>query len=275
MIRARSYQPRGRVKLGPSEMNKACVFALYARQEYDLVSHTVPTRTNVSRDAGHAGIADVFAGGAEGASDLNFGDYGPTRDLGKLPATFSVYASGSDISKAAWACHTDADVAGGWTFGYQSAQTAPGFRSVYSTTDQKIAFGTSALLNSSQQDYAVSLAYDGQPTPNVSVFWNGQTAAAIGGSVSVVSNGSGTPGSGAGQNLYIGRARYNGAQSMTGGIYLVHICSEQWGPDKLKAWGENPWQVFAPDPEVAYAFAYGVGAAGATGSALYFGAGSS
>jgi hypothetical protein len=213
-----------------------------------------PTLTGVTPITKNVGRGWSFPGGSEGAADINFGTCAATADLGGtgVPATWAFIALSHVLNETALACHTDANIADGWSVGYHNSDL--GIALTRSGANLRVAAVSGISSGRWQADTVYSAVYTftgvlGAGPSAVSIYLNG---------LQEDSNGDGDSGStspASAESLYLGRRRYDTALSHNGQIFLALISRRLWSETDVRAFHDNPWQVFQRSANRVFSFA--------------------
>jgi hypothetical protein len=227
--------------LRPSSLNRGCIFCWSGYTAGNFTG--TPVKTGVSKVALGQHRAWSFAGGAEAASDMNFGALATTADLHEQPATWAFVASAPDLTQCALACQTDANVAKGWSVGYHrgTSNFGLGVCFIRSTTNLR---KTITELPTGTFVFSVSYA-GGNAASGVSLYLNGRPATTY-----ETQDGVGTSTPATAESLYLGRRRYDTALSHSGKIALAFIANRIWSDAEHRAFAANPFRVFASKPGI-------------------------
>ena len=222
-----------------SSLSHSLVFAWRAKETIDQITGLKPAETGVSRAYG-VRHAYRFFGGAEGASDLNFGAHTGTNNLAASAATWAFLATAASVSNCRLACQNDANsVNAGWQVGRTVVlgNTHLGLALERSSADYRISVQGNETIG---RPFTFVVVSDGSvPTPTVSIYLNGQPITSV-----FTSGGSGTTAPATGQNLYLGRTRFDTAGSHDGMIEVALIANRQWSQGEAQAFHRNPHAVF-------------------------------
>jgi hypothetical protein len=222
-----------------SSLSSGLVFAWSADMpSTDIVTGAKGARTNVQSGQGSPlGTACNFNGGAEGASDINFGNLVETASLHMGPVTWAFIASvtsGFNVNgAAAYCCHSDANNDRGFNLlsdsnGWIHLDIIRPSNGFWGTADQQPALG---------ELFAVVVTFDGVAlTTGVHAYKNG---------IPLVSNGSGdstgSTGAATAENLYLGRSRGTINSSHNGLMAMQLMANRVWTDREIQDWSGNPW----------------------------------
>jgi hypothetical protein len=232
-----------------SSLTRGLVLGWRAHEPIDLTSGVKPTETGVSR----AHKAYAFKGGAEAASDLNFGLHASTNDLHEQPATFAFLATSNVISETALACHTDANSDRGWSVGYHyDDHTGPqvfglGLVHVAASTNLRVITTT---LPPAGSLYTLVIASD-STSAGTKIWVNGAP-----GTLSASPDATGGSGVASAESLYLGRRRFDTALSHNGRIYVAAIANRVWTAAEALAFHRDPYSLWAAPSKTARARAF-------------------
>jgi predicted GNAT family acetyltransferase len=249
--------PDGAVRLaGASPLVRGLEFAWLGGQRRSLVRNLSGTPTGVALATSRAGRATAFAGGAEGASDINFGTYSRTSDLHEQPATFAFLATSNVLSETALACHTDANSDRGWSVGYHyDDHTGPqvfglGLVHVAASTNLRVITTT---LPPAGSLYALVIASN-STSAGTKIWLNGVPCA-----LSASPDATGGSGIASAESLYLGRRRFDTALSHNGKISLALIASRVWSDSEVAAFSSNPFGFLETPSRAVYSWGVAVG----------------
>lgn len=232
--------PDGRVGLSSSPLNRKLVFAWNGHDGIPYVRAPRPTITNVKQSASNYGRSWAFQGGAEGASDINFGAYAETANLHQSPATWAfLWTVGSTFGDCALACQTDANNDRGWSIGrhYDGTQFGIGIWCVRATTNVR-RVATDTIANYST--HSLVITYDGSNNSSgINIYLDGKL-----GTMATGVNGTGTTGAATSESLYLGRRRYDTTQSANHQLALALIGQRTWSAQEAWSFHQRPFQVF-------------------------------
>jgi hypothetical protein len=238
-----------------SSLTRGLVLAWRANEPIDLTSGVKPTETGLSRGQ----KSWKFAGGAEGASDANFGLHASTNNLHTQPATFAFLATSNVLSETALACHTDANSDRGWSVGYHyDDHTGPqvfglGLVHVAASTNLRVITTT---LPPAGSIYSLVIASD-STSAGTKIWLNGVPA-----TLSASPDATGGSGVASAESLYLGRRRFDTALSHNGSIYVATISNRVWTAAEALAFHRDPYSLWTNQAPVGrratYLFAAGV-----------------
>lgn len=192
-----------------------------------------------------SGVAQQFTTGAATVSFLDLGlPLGASVDLGRgTPATWvGVFYANTTAGVAIAERNDNNAVDIGWGFGYVAgsgggANFGLGFVKEWGSvnTRKSINENVAAGLNT------LVVTYDGGfLASGINIYLNG-----VLGTVKGTADGSGSGSTDAGQNLYIGRQRYDTSKAHDGSILLAGAYRRIWTAAEVLSFHKNPWQLFA------------------------------
>lgn len=210
----------------------------------DLVSNKVWAKagsTPPTIAATGNGLATLHTSGAATVSYVDLGTpLGAAVDLGQMPSTYVGVFYANSTTGVAIAERNDGNATNiGWVLGYVAdggGGNGLGFVQEFGTTNLRrtITNTVSTGLN------VLVVTHDGTPSKaNVRVYLNG-----VEGTYNTGQDGSGTSGSDAGQNLYVGRNTFDTSKSHDGSILLAAAFRRLWSAVEVASFSANPWQLF-------------------------------
>ncbi len=244
----RIIAPDGRVR--PARGNQLVqggVFLYHGHHDLEMIAGLQATRTGATKTTARHGRISSFAGGSEGAADLNFGTYAATASLHDTQsATWAFLARSHSPSSTALACQTDVNNDRGWQLGYVNSGLGLSF--VRSGSNMRTSV-THPAADTWFSVVATFRATGSAPlASDVKIYVDGLDGGATGG------DSAGTSGPATSESLYIGRRRWDTPLSHDGDVALGFIAQRVWSDAEARAWHDNPWQLFEASSNPVFSF---------------------
>lgn len=244
--RTRRTQPQGAAQLDRSNpLTKQAAFVTLGSVGREIVNNLaiLPSGTtlpNIKPFGGKlgSGLANNFPGGSNASGYLDLGVTAQTADIGlNVPATWVAVFSSTSAATTAIAERNDHNsVNAGWVFGYTGQTPGLGLLKEFAAANLRKTISNAILPGVN----VLVVTYDGGLLASgVNVYLNGvigTTAASV--------DGSGATATDAAQNLYVGRVSFDQNVGHAGFIMLAGAFRRLWSPGEVKAFSDNPWQLF-------------------------------
>lgn len=228
-------------------MNANCVFAWDAR--FPTLELTTGRKgimsANVTSSLSQAGaMARKFAGGAFGASQIDFGIFTPTNSLHFRPATWLSYMHFGNISPGSEAriiaCQSDNNIANGWQLGADNQNSNQlGLTTVKTIQDMRV---TTPITECPTGWHAVGVTSAGTDGNAVQFWVDGQKV-----TTQIHTLGIGTSNPNTTDPLLIAQHRFQAAASSNEALGNLRMFSQILPDVWMRFWGLNPYLGFISD----------------------------
>lgn len=222
---------------GRSALSKGLIFAFSGHHGLDLVSGTRPTNTGAVENATFNKRGWAFAGGALGASQLDFGTLATTAGMQTGPATWAFFTISND-GNVQLATQNDNNGSQGWQVGSDRGNSATlGLEFPGAGQDLRKSISDTTPINT---PFTAVYTTDGTLTAaGVNIYLNG-----VRGTTNVSIDSLGGSGAATTHPVLLGAKQYLAAASYNGTIFVALMANRIWSDAEVKSFHANPYQVF-------------------------------